>query len=40
MDVAPQVCVALRKVKDLPYTAIGTGHGPMLRYNVPELVGR
>ncbi|GAB4823920.1 hypothetical protein N2152v2_010966 [Parachlorella kessleri] len=37
---AKSVCVALRKVKDLPYTAIGTGHGPMLRYNVPELVGR
>lgn len=24
----------------MPYTIIGTGHGPTLRYNVPELVGR
>ncbi len=36
----PQVCVALRKCKDLPFATIGTGHGPLLRYNVPDLVGR
>ena len=28
------------QVSDLPYTTIATGHGPVLRHNVPELVGR
>ena len=37
---ARSVLTALRKVAELPYTTIGTGHGPVLRYNVPELVGR
>ncbi|GLC40020.1 hypothetical protein PLESTB_001519900 [Pleodorina starrii] len=36
---AKSVTTALRKVKDLPYTLIANGHGPMLRYNVAELVG-
>lgn len=29
-----------RKVKDLEYTTIAVGHGPILRYNIPELVSR
>ncbi|PSC76929.1 diflavin flavo A [Micractinium conductrix] len=37
---ARSVSTALRKVKDLPYEIIANGHGPLLRYNVPELVGR
>ena len=37
---ARSVLTALRKVKDLPYTTIATGHGPMLRLNVEELVQR
>lgn len=37
---AKSVTTALRKVKDLPYTTIANGHGPLLRYNVSELVGR
>ncbi|EFJ49873.1 hypothetical protein VOLCADRAFT_89311 [Volvox carteri f. nagariensis] len=36
---AKSVTTALRKVKDLPYTLIANGHGPLLRYNVSELVG-
>eukprot|EP00198_Chlamydomonas_reinhardtii_P010008 XP_001699345.1 flavoprotein [Chlamydomonas reinhardtii] len=36
---AKSVTTALRKVKDLPYTMIANGHGPILRYNVSELVG-
>jgi len=36
---AKSVTTALRKVKDLPYTMIANGHGPILRFNVPELVG-
>jgi len=37
---AKSVTTALRKVKDLPFTTIANGHGPLLRYNVDELVGR
>ncbi len=29
---AKSVTTALRKVKDLPYTLIANGHGPMLRW--------
>mmetsp|Transcript_9557 Transcript_9557/g.20353 ORF Transcript_9557/g.20353 Transcript_9557/m.20353 type:complete len:623 (+) Transcript_9557:94-1962(+) len=36
---AKSVTTALRKVKDLPYNTIANGHGPILRFNVPELVG-
>jgi flavorubredoxin len=36
---AKSVTTALRKVKDLPYEIIANGHGPALRYNVPEMVG-
>jgi flavorubredoxin len=35
---AKSVTTALRKCKDLPFAAIATGHGPMLRHNVAELV--
>jgi flavorubredoxin len=35
---ARSVTTALRKVKDLPYDTICNGHGPMLRYNMEELV--
>jgi len=35
---AKSVTTALRKVKDLPFTLIANGHGPILRFNVPELV--
>ena len=34
------VLTALRKVKDLPYTTIANGHGPIIRHNLEELVGR
>jgi flavorubredoxin len=37
---ARSVSTALRKVSSLKYTTIGTGHGPILRHNVGELVGR
>ena len=37
---AKSVTTALRKVKDLPYSVIANGHGPLLRFNVPEMVGR
>ncbi|KAK9817135.1 hypothetical protein WJX72_010039 [[Myrmecia] bisecta] len=37
---ARSVLSALKRVKDLQYTTIATGHGPLLRYNLPELVGR
>lgn len=36
---AKSVLTALRKVKDLPYEVIANGHGPALKYNVPEMVG-
>ena len=29
-----------RKVKDLDYKIIANGHGPVLRHNLEELVGR
>ena len=35
---AKSVTTALRKVKDLKYDLIANGHGPILRYNVNELV--
>eukprot|EP01025_Chloroclados_australasicus_P001332 TRINITY_DN10365_c0_g1_i3.p1 TRINITY_DN10365_c0_g1~~TRINITY_DN10365_c0_g1_i3.p1 ORF type:complete len:641 (+),score=84.75 TRINITY_DN10365_c0_g1_i3:113-2035(+) len=34
------VLTALRKVKNLTYKTIATGHGPILRYNMEELVGK
>lgn len=37
---ARSVLTALKKVKDLEYSTIATGHGPLLRYNVEEIVGR
>ena len=37
---ARSVLTALRKVSDLEYSTIATGHGPLLRYNVSEIVGR
>ncbi len=37
---AKSVTTALRKCKDLPFAAVANGHGPMLRFNVEELVGR
>ena len=37
---ARSVLTALRKVAGLEYTTIATGHGPLLRYNLTELVGR
>ena len=37
---AKSVTTALRKCKDLNFKVIANGHGPLLRYNVPELVGR
>lgn len=37
---ARSVLTALRKVSDLDFNTIATGHGPLLRYNVPEIVGR
>ena len=37
---ARSVLTALKKIKDLDYSTIATGHGPLLRYNVEEIVGR
>ncbi len=38
---ARSVLSAIKRIKDLPEVAtIATGHGPLLRYNVEELVGR
>lgn len=37
---ARSVLTALKKVKDLEFSTIATGHGPLLRYNVPEIVER
>eukprot|EP00798_Chlamydomonas_sp_ICE-L_P012083 gene12083-15193_t len=34
---AKSVTTALRKTKDLPYSIIANGHGPIIRFNVPEL---
>ncbi|GAX73438.1 hypothetical protein CEUSTIGMA_g890.t1 [Chlamydomonas eustigma] len=36
---AKSVTTALRKVKDLNFNVIANGHGPILKYNVSELVG-
>ena len=37
---ARSVTTAVRKVSEVPYSVIGTGHGPILKHNVPELVER
>ena len=37
---ARSVTTAIRKVAEVPYSVIGTGHGPILKHNVPELVKR
>lgn len=37
---ARSVTTALRKVKDMPMKMIGNGHGPLLKYNVDEMVER
>ncbi|WNZ23171.1 MBL fold metallo-hydrolase [Leptolyngbya sp. NK1-12] len=38
---ARSVLAALKRMKDLPeIDVIATGHGPLLRYNIPDLVGR
>lgn len=37
---ARSVTTAIRKIADVPYGVIGTGHGPILKHNVPELVSR
>lgn len=37
---ARSVTTAIRKVSEIPYSMIGTGHGPILKHNVPELVKR
>lgn len=36
----PLLYVYRRKVKDLKYNIIANGHGPVLRHNLEELVGR
>lgn len=36
---AKSVTTALRKVKDIPFNTIATGHGPILRHHMPEWVG-
>lgn len=37
---ARSVLSALKRTKDLPYTTIANGHGPLLRFNLEELTGR
>jgi flavorubredoxin/flavin reductase (DIM6/NTAB) family NADH-FMN oxidoreductase RutF len=38
---ARSVLAALKRMGDLPsYATIATGHGPLLRHHIPELVGR
>ena len=37
---ARSVLTALRKTKDLSYSTIACGHGPMLRYNLDDMVGK
>lgn len=37
---AKSVLTALRKCKDLEFRTICTGHGPVLRFNTPELMKR
>jgi flavorubredoxin len=39
-DQVRSIVLALRKVADLPYTMVATGHGPILRYNLQEPVNR
>jgi len=37
---AKSVVTALRKCKDLEFRTIAVGHGPLLRYNLDEMVGK
>ena len=37
---ARSVLSALKRTKDMDYSTIAVGHGPLLRYNLSELVGR
>jgi flavorubredoxin len=37
---ARSVITALRRVENLPYSIVANGHGPLLRYNLQELVGK
>jgi len=37
---ARSVSTALRKISGLKYATIGTGHGPILRHNMKDLVGK
>lgn len=37
---ARSVLTALKKVSGLEYNTIATGHGPLLRNNIAEIVGR
>lgn len=37
---ARSVTTAIRKVAEVPFSVVGTGHGPILKHNVAELVGR
>lgn len=37
---ARSVLTALKKIDGLEYSTIATGHGPLLRYNLAEVVGR
>ena len=36
---AKSVTTALRKIKDMPVQIVANGHGPLLRYNVDEMMG-
>lgn len=37
---ARSVLSALKRTKEMDYSTIAVGHGPLLRYNLSELVGR
>eukprot|EP00271_Cylindrocystis_brebissonii_P015938 TRINITY_DN3901_c0_g1_i1.p1 TRINITY_DN3901_c0_g1~~TRINITY_DN3901_c0_g1_i1.p1 ORF type:complete len:647 (-),score=109.74 TRINITY_DN3901_c0_g1_i1:509-2449(-) len=37
---ARSVLTALRKISNWEFSAIAVGHGPLLQYNVPELMGK
>ena len=37
---ARSVLSALKRTKDMDYSTIAVGHGPLIRYNLSELVGR
>ena len=37
---ARSVLSALKRTKNMDYSTIAVGHGPLLRYNLSELVGR